>query len=238
MSSSSSTQFITKRFEGIQAIAFDLDGTLVDSASGLAAAMDKAMKELGLPIPGLERVKNWIGNGADMLVNRALVWADQEPTDALCQRTRAAFDFYYASTVESGSQLYPEVAQTLASLSRHGYLLALITNKPTPFVRPLLISLGIDGYFTHIVGGDDVVKKKPHPAPLYLVLAKTGVLASELLFVGDSRNDIQAAHAAGCPSVGMTYGYNYGEPIERSEPSCVLNQFSDLLPLIGLPPLS
>ncbi|WP_314348483.1 HAD hydrolase-like protein, partial [Hafnia paralvei] len=69
-------------------------------------------------------------------------------------------------------------------------------------------------------------------------LAQKGLLASELLFVGDSLNDIQAAHDSGFPSVGMTYGYNYGEPIERSEPSCVLNQFSELLPLIGLPPLS
>ncbi len=238
MNSSASAGFSPRLFEKIQAVAFDLDGTLVDSASGLSEAMDKAMKELGLPVPGLARVKNWIGNGADMLVNRALVWADKEPTDALCQRARAAFDFYYASTVETGSQLYPQVKETLAALSHKGYPLAVITNKPTPFVRPLLASLSIDGYFSHIVGGDDVVRKKPHPAPLYLVLAQTGVLASELLFVGDSRNDIQAAHAAGCPSVGMTYGYNYGEPIERSEPSCVLNQFSELLPLIGLPPLS
>lgn len=113
------------------------------------------------------------------------------------------------------------------------YQLALVTNKPTPFVAPLLETLGIAGLFSQIVGGDDVKIKKPHPAPLYLVLAQKGLLASELLFVGDSRNDIQAAQAAGCPNVGMTYGYNYGEAIALSQPDVVLERSSQLLPLVG-----
>ncbi|VEA70606.1 Phosphoglycolate phosphatase [Serratia rubidaea] len=78
-----------------------------------------------------------------------------------------------------------------------------------------------------------MIEKKPHPAPLYLVLGKLGLRAGELLFVGDSRNDIQAAQAAGCPSVGLTYGYNYGEAIALSHPDRVLERFADLLPVLG-----
>ncbi|MBW7981288.1 phosphoglycolate phosphatase [Enterobacillus tribolii] len=224
--------------DGIRAIAFDLDGTLVDSAPGLAAAMDKAMKEQGFPEPGEERVKLWIGNGADMLVKRALAWANVEPAESLCQRVRAGFDFYYANSAETGSRLYPQVRETLTALYHGGFPLALVTNKPTPFVRPMLSALDIDVFFAEVIGGDDVTMRKPHPAPLYLVMAKLGLYAQELLFVGDSRNDIQAARSAGCRSVGMTYGYNYGEPIAHSEPDRVLPGFSDLLPLLGLPPLN
>ncbi|MCI4183839.1 HAD-IA family hydrolase, partial [Dickeya dianthicola] len=111
----------------------------------------------------------------------------------------------------------------------------VVTNKPTPFVAPLLEMLGIGDDFSLIIGGDDVTEKKPHPAPLYMVLGKLGLRANELLFVGDSRNDIQAARAAGCPCVGMTYGYNYGEAIALSHPDVVLGSFADLLTLAGLP---
>lgn len=124
--------------------------------------------------------------------------------------------------------------ETLARLAAHGYPMALVTNKPTPFVAPLLAALGIGDYFSLVIGGDDVTEKKPHPAPLYLVLGKLGLRAHELLFVGDSRNDIQAAQGAGCPSVGFTYGYNYGESIALSHPDRVLERFADLLPALGL----
>ncbi len=123
---------------------------------------------------------------------------------------------------------------TLDELAGRGFRMAVVTNKPTPFVAPLLDMLGIGRYFSLILGGDDVTEKKPHPAPLYMVLGKLGLRVNELLFVGDSRNDIQAARAAGCPCVGMTYGYNYGEAIALSHPDVVLDRFADLLTLDGL----
>ncbi|AML56541.1 Phosphoglycolate phosphatase [Serratia rubidaea] len=220
-------------FSAIRALAFDLDGTLVDSAPGLAAAMDRALAEMNLPQPGIERVSTWIGNGADVLVQRALRWAEVDETPAQCRLLRERFDCCYADTVADGSRLFPQVRQTLAQLAESGMPMALVTNKPTPFVAPLLRSLGIADYFPLIIGGDDVIEKKPHPAPLYLVLGKLGLRAGELLFVGDSRNDIQAAQAAGCPSVGLTYGYNYGEAIALSHPDRVLERFADLLPVLG-----
>lgn len=221
----------------IRGLAFDLDGTLVDSAPGLAAAIDLALQAQGLSPAGEARVAAWIGNGADVLIERALRWAEVEPSAERCQQMRGQFDDYYAQTVEQGSRLFPQVRATLARLAAADLPLALVTNKPSPFVAPLLNALGIDKYFAFIIGGDDVVAKKPHPAPLYLVLGHLGLYAHELLFVGDSRNDIMAAKAAGCPSVGLTYGYNYGEAITLSRPDLVLERFADILPALGLPPL-
>ncbi|GAB2925111.1 phosphoglycolate phosphatase [Hafnia psychrotolerans] len=215
-------------------VAFDLDGTLVDSAPGLADAVDMALRDVNLPAAGIERISTWIGNGADIMVERAVRWAEGDMSPEFLQKVRDKFDHYYADTAASGSRLYPQVKETLAALAALGLPLGLVTNKPTPFIAPLLESLGIGSYFTLVLGGDDVVAKKPHPAPLYLMLGTLGLRASELVFVGDSRNDIQAAQAAGCPCVGMTYGYNYGETIALSKPDRVLEHFADLLPALGL----
>ncbi|MCW2256932.1 phosphoglycolate phosphatase [Providencia alcalifaciens] len=220
--------------ENIKAIAFDLDGTLVDSAGGLAEALDKALEEQGFSPAGKARVSIWVGNGADVMVERALTWAGATITPELHQATRQSFDKFYAVSVTTGSELFPEVKETLDKLAQHDLPMAIVTNKPTPFIAPLLKKLGIENYFSLVLGGDDVKEKKPHPAPLYLTMGKFGLRKEELLFVGDSRNDIIAAQSAQCPCVGLTYGYNYGESIALSEPDCVLTQFSDILPIIGL----
>lgn len=241
------------KLHNIRGVAFDLDGTLVDSAPGLTAAVDNALYALKLPMAGEERVVTWIGNGADVLIQRALTWARQERAtlraaqgkpsvdhDDIPQAEQQAilrklFDRYYGEVAEEGSFLFPAVADTLGALHAKGLPLALVTNKPTPFVAPILSSLDIAKYFTVVIGGDDVKNKKPHPEPLLMVAEKLGLAPAELLFVGDSRNDIQAAKAAGCCSIGLTYGYNYGEPISLSEPDYIFDQFNELLPAFGLP---
>ena len=241
------------KLHNIRGVAFDLDGTLVDSAPGLTAAVDNALYALELPMAGEERVVTWIGNGADVLIQRALTWARQERAtlraaqgkpsvdhDDIPQAEQQAilrklFDRYYGEVAEEGSFLFPAVADTLGALHAKGLPLALVTNKPTPFVAPILSSLDIAKYFTVVIGGDDVKNKKPHPEPLLMVAEKLGLAPAELLFVGDSRNDIQAAKAAGCCSIGLTYGYNYGEPISLSEPDYIFDKFNELLPAFGLP---
>lgn len=220
-------------FTGIKGLGFDLDGTLVNSLPGLADAVDATLKTLGFKPAGEERVAHWIGNGAGVLIMRALDWAGGENARGHQDNARILFDRFYGESVEQGTRLYPNVASTLSLLAKDGLKMALVTNKPTRFVRPLLNSLGILDYFSVIIGGDDVVEKKPHPAPLYLVLGQLGLRADELVFVGDSRNDIQAGRAAGCPTIGLSYGYNYGEPIALSQPDRVLDSFADLLPTIG-----
>lgn len=175
------------KLQSIRGVAFDLDGTLVDSAPGLTAAVDSALYALELPVAGEDRVVTWIGNGADVLMERALNWARQEratqraaqgkpsvdshdiPQDEQLRVLRRLFDRYYAEFAEEGGFLFPHVAQTLAALHANGLPLAVVTNKPTPFVAPILASLGIDSYFSVVIGGDDVQNKKPHPEPLLKV---------------------------------------------------------------------
>lgn len=220
-------------FTGIKGLGFDLDGTLVNSLPGLASAVDTTLKTLGLPQAGQERISHWIGNGASVLISRALNWAGCDTDKEQLDSARILFDGYYSEMFESGTELYPHVSNTLKQLADDEMKMALVTNKPTPFVRPLLRSLDILDYFSVIIGGDDVIEKKPHPAPIYLVLARLGLRANELCFVGDSRNDIQAGQAAGCPTIGLSYGYNYGESITLSNPDCVLTSFADILPVVG-----
>lgn len=239
------------KLQAIRGIAFDLDGTLVDSAPGLTSAVDNALYALELPVAGEERVITWIGNGADVLMERALTWARQEratlraamgkpsvddhdiPQDEQLRILRKLFDRYYAEAAEEGSFLFPAVADTLGALHAKGLPLALVTNKPTPFVAPLLDALDIAKYFT-VIGGDDV-QNKSRIRNRCCWWRKSSLAPAELLFVGDSRNDIQAAKAAGCCSVGLTYGYNYGEPLALSEPDYLFDQFNELLPALGLP---
>ena len=240
------------KLQAIRGVAFDLDGTLVDSAPGLTSAVDQALYALELPVAGEDRVITWIGNGADVLMERALTWSRKErafqrsaqgkpgvdhadiPQDEQLRVLRKLFNRFYEETVEEGSFLFPDVVDTLSALHANGMPLALVTNKPTPFVAPLLEALDIAKYFSVIVGGDDVQNKKPHPEPILLVAGKLSLAPEQLLFVGDSRNDILAAKAAGSPSVGLTYGYNYGESITLSEPDAVFDLFKDLLPALGL----
>lgn len=164
------------KLKDIRGVAFDLDGTLVDSAPGLSAAVDMALYALELPVAGEERVITWIGNGADVLMERALTWSRQEratlrktmgkppvdediPAEEQVRILRKLFDRYYGDVAEEGTFLFPDVADTLGALHAKGLPLGLVTNKPTPFVAPLLDALDISKYFSVVIGGDDVQNK-------------------------------------------------------------------------------
>jgi phosphoglycolate phosphatase len=211
-------------------VMFDLDGTLMDSVPDLAAAVDKMLMLLGREPVGIERVRDWVGNGSRVLVRRAL--ADRLEHDGvgdeLADEALALFMQAYAGGHEL-TAVYPGVRECLDWLREREVKLAIITNKPAQFIEPLLEEKGLAGYFDWLVGGDTLPQQKPDPAALFWVMDKAGVAPGESLFVGDSRNDVRAAKAATVRCVALTYGYNHGEPIADEQPALVLDDLRELV---------
>lgn len=216
-------------------IGFDLDGTLVNSLPDLALSLNSAFAEAGLPQAPEELVLTWIGNGADVLFAKGLEWTGRahEFSEEQLAHIKRRFGQFYGENVCNKSVLYPNVKETLESLHAKGYLLAVVTNKPTKHVQPVLHAFGIDHLFVEALGGQSLPAIKPHPAPLYYLCGKFGLHPHEILFVGDSKNDILAAQAAGCQSVGLTYGYNYNIPITESNPDYVFDDFAEILTVVA-----
>ncbi|WP_439859936.1 phosphoglycolate phosphatase [Pseudomonas sp. MBLB4136] len=211
-------------------VMFDLDGTLVDSVPDLAAAVDKVLLALGRAPAGIERVRDWVGNGARVLVRRALAGGLEHAhvEDAEADQALRVFMEAYAES-HALTQVYPGVAATLDWLRKQDVPMAIVTNKPERFVAPLLDEKGLGRYFRWIVGGDTLPQQKPDPAALLHVLRMARVEAGQALFIGDSRNDVQAARAAGVPCVALSYGYNHGRPIAEEGPALVLDDLRQLL---------
>ncbi|NOH96553.1 phosphoglycolate phosphatase [Vibrio sp. 99-70-13A1] len=219
----------------IKLIAFDLDGTLLDSVPDLAVAADQACQELGFSAVSEEEVRDYVGNGADVLIGRSLsrsITVSSELEPELLKKARILFDDFYERSGHKLSHLYPSVKETLAELNKAGFTMALVTNKPSKFVPDVLAQHGIDKYFVDVLGGDSFPEKKPNPVALNWLLEKHGVKPEEMLMVGDSSNDIKAAKNAGCHSFGLTYGYNHGEPISASNPDYVADNIAQLLDVV------
>jgi len=212
-------------------VMFDLDGTLVDSAADLTAALGQMLAALGREPAAVEDVRTWVGGGARVLVRRALAGGMQHEAigEAQTEQALALFMSAYAEA-RTQSTLYPGVLPTLKWLRKQAIEMALVSNKPEQFIAPLLDQLGIGGYFRWIIGGDTLNQPKPSPAALLFVLQMAGVKASEALFVGDSSNDVRAAHAAFVPCVALSYGYNHGRPIVEENPALVIDDLRELLP--------
>lgn len=216
-------------------IGFDLDGTLVNSLPDLALSLNSAFAEVGLPQAPEELVLTWIGNGADVLFAKGLDWTGRasEFSEEELKNIKRRFGHFYGENICNISKLYPNVKETLEALHAQGHILVVVTNKPTKHVLPVLQAFGIDHLFSETLGGQSLPAIKPHPAPLYYLCGKFGIYPHEMLFVGDSKNDILAAKAAGCQSVGLTYGYNYNIPISESEPDFVFNDFAEILTIVN-----
>jgi len=220
------------KFNNKEAILFDLDGTLIDSVPDLAVAVNEMLKVLEREPFSENTIRYWVGNGAQMLVKRALsgkteIDADLDP--ALFEKALELFLSLYAKNLCNDTKLYPNVADTLHTLNDTGYRLVIVTNKPYGFVQPILEGLEIDSLFEFWLGGDSLTVKKPDPQPLLYACEKLNLQVEQCVMVGDSKNDLLAAKTAGMQSIGVTYGYNYGEEVSVYEPDVIVDDFAEIV---------
>lgn len=222
------------RLRKIRYVLFDLDGTLVDSVPDLAYCIDKTMSMVGLPERGVKTVRLWVGNGIEKLVARAVANSlEGEPEGETYEQALAVFLETYRQNHAQRSTVYPGVIEGLNWLQQQGIRMACVTNKAYEFTVPLLKKTGLFDYFDVVVGGDTCRHKKPHPAPLLHGIKALSGEVSQTLMVGDSKSDINAARAAGCPVIAVPYGYNHGEDIAQYQPDFILPSLAQL-PECGL----
>jgi phosphoglycolate phosphatase len=220
-------------FQNRKAVLIDLDGTLVDSVPDLANAIDQMMLQLAMPARGVDAVTQWIGNGADRLVKRALVNSmEGEPSEALLQKALPLFEVAYAANNGKHGYLYDGVEVGLNYLKQQGYRLGCVTNKPIAFTLPLLEAMGIADFFDLTIGGDQVERIKPDPQPLLMAAEKLRVDPKQAVMLGDSVSDVMAARAAGMPIICVSYGYNHGQDIRSHDPDAVIDSLAQLKTLI------
>jgi phosphoglycolate phosphatase len=210
-------------------VMFDLDGTLVDSAGGIAIALNRALGDLALPAVREEQVRLWVGRGASRLVHCVLEQQQSGDVERLHELLLARFMARYQEDVASASTLYPGVTEMLAACRQADIRLACVTNKPYAPARALLEAMDILEPFDLLLGGDSLAHKKPHPGALLHCLRHFEVAAEQALMVGDSRNDVEAAQAAGIRVAALSWGYNHGEPIEATRPDWLLESLAELL---------
>jgi len=227
--------------KSIQAAMIDLDGTLVDTLGDFEAALNRMLADLDLPAITRSLVERTVGKGSEHLIRSVLAHqlALPEVVNAkhLCQNTTAdvlyqpawqRYQHHYAKLNGQFSQVYPGVLEGLKNMQQAGWRLACLTNKPLAFAQDLLKAKALDGYFSQVFGGDSFERKKPDPMPLLKTCEALGTQPAQTLMVGDSSNDAQAAHAAGCPVVLVTYGYNHGEPIRDVKAHAWVDSLADI----------
>ena len=215
-----------------QLLIFDFDGTLIDSVPDLADATNAMLTTLDKETYPIETIRNWIGNGSRLLVERALVGKVEVLENELTveEADHAEQIFFEAYKELSGSKTvaYPDVDSGLKQLKAAGYTLALVTNKPIRFVPKILQSFGWQDLFSEVLGGDSLLTKKPDPAPLLHVCEALNVAPEQAVMIGDSRNDILAGQNANMDTLGLSYGYNYGQDIRELNPTEAFDSFQAL----------
>ena len=217
----------------IKAVVIDLDGTLLHTAPDLADAASLMLEELGLPAVELATIQTYIDNGVSRLVKRVLTRdMAAEPDAALFGRALPIYEKHYGRVLCAKSQIYPGVVEGLHAMLKAGFHLACITNKAEKFTLPLLESMGLFDNFELILSGDSLSKRKPDPLPLLHACKHFGIEPQELLLIGDSLNDTQAARAAGCHVFCVPYGYNRGRSVEELDSDAVVQNLLDAVKLI------
>jgi phosphoglycolate phosphatase len=205
-------------------LIFDLDGTLIDSKLDLAHAVNATRRSMGMEPLEHDTVYSYVGNGAPVLIRRAL------GPEATADEVATALEFflaYYRDHMLDYTTLYPGVRETLDILSENGRKLAVLTNKPVRISQAILDGLGIGPLFFRVYGGNSFEQKKPHPAGVEALLAESGASRQRALMVGDSSVDVLTARNASIPCCGVTYGFQ-PESLETDRPDFLIDRFDQL----------
>lgn len=208
----------------VQAVMIDLDGTMVDTIGDFEVALNRALADLQVPTANRTLIERSIGKGSEHLILTVLkhqlalpeMAGNVQELERLITPVWERYEHHYLSINGEFSNVFPGVMEGLEQIKALGLPMACITNKPVSFTLPLIRDKGLAPYFSKVFGGDSFERKKPDPLPLLKTCEALQSLPAKTLMVGDSSNDAQAADAAGCPVVLMTYGYNHGEPIQNT----------------------
>lgn len=206
----------------------DLDGTMLDTVPDFHVAINAMREELDLRPISPEAIKLLVGKGSENLI-RSVLGLDMDAT-AVEARFAQAMDSYqrnYLAINGQFSTLFPDVIAGLDAMKHSGLRLACVTNKPIAFTTPLLAQKGLAGYFEVVYGGDSLPRKKPDPMPLLQVCKDFGLQPDQVVAIGDSSNDAEAARAAGCYVLTVPYGYNHGQAIHETDSDGIVTSLLD-----------
>jgi phosphoglycolate phosphatase len=211
-------------------VVFDLDGTLVDTAPDLCAALNHALGFLGRPGVPADDVRHMVGHGARKLLERGLS-ASGAMTPELVEAGMAPFLAFYADNIAVGSRPYPGIEAALDELAAAGTIVAICTNKPVALSSALVSALGWDGRFAANLGFDSVPNAKPDPGHLFATITAAGGHPATTVFVGDSITDTTTARAAGIPVVAVSFGFS-DRPAAELGADMVIDDYAALLPAL------
>jgi phosphoglycolate phosphatase len=198
---------------GVRGALVDLDGTLVDTLGDFDAALNATLAELGLASVSRGFIARTIGKGSEHLIRATL--AEVGAADDRHEAAWSRYQAHYERVNGLHARVYPGVVEALGRWRAAGLRLVCLTNKPTRFARHLLDATSLLASFDQVYGGDAFERRKPDPLPLRKACEALGLPPAEVVMVGDSSNDAQAAHAAGLRVVLVRTGYNHGEPVDR-----------------------
>ena len=220
---------------GVRAAIIDLDGTMLDTVPDFHIAINRMRADFDLLPITRESIARMIGKGSENLIRTVLARDfDAAGVESRFDAAKDAYQRHYLAINGDFSALYPDVLAGLDALKAAGLRLACVTNKPIAFALPLLQQKGLAGYFDIVYGGDSLARKKPDPLPLTQVCQDFDLAPRQVVAIGDSSNDAQAARAAGCPVLTVPYGYNHGHPIHDTDSDGIVDTLLVAARLISL----
>jgi phosphoglycolate phosphatase len=218
----------------IRAVIIDLDGTMLDTVPDFHVAINRMRAELDLRPITAQQVEDLVGKGSENLIRGVLaIDFDAAGVDQRFEQAMAAYQRHYLTINGDHAALYDGVLEGLAAMQAMDLRMACVTNKPIAFARPLLEKMGLAGFFEIVYGGECLPRKKPDPMPMLQVCADFDLAPADVVAIGDSTNDAEAARAAGCWVLAVPYGYNHGRSIHEADSDGIVESLLEAASLIS-----